>query len=141
MLKLLYTFSLLREILSKIPHIANSIISAVPPALKNGNEIPVFGIEFVTTAILSAACTITSVVIPVAKRLPNISDDFIAMIMPLQMNKANKAITTKHPTNPSSSAKIANMKSFCGSDTYKYFCLLSPNPTPNNPHEPIAYNP
>lgn len=22
---------------------------------------------------------------------------------------------------------------------YKYFCLLSPNPTPNNPPEPIAY--
>ena len=24
---------------------------------------------------------------------------------------------------------------------YKYFCLLCPNPTPNSPPEPIAYNP
>ena len=33
--------------------------SDVPPELKNGSEIPVFGMEFVTTAILSAACNAT----------------------------------------------------------------------------------
>ena len=29
------------------------IAVAVPPELKNGSDIPVFGIEFVTTAMLS----------------------------------------------------------------------------------------
>ena len=27
----------------------------------------------------------------------------------------------------------------CGSGIYKNFCLLSPNPTPNSPPDPIAY--
>ena len=127
--------------LSSIPHIASKIISAVPPALKKGNEIPVFGIELVTTAMFNATCIITSAVIPVASKLPNISLAFIAISMPLHINSANNKITTTQPTKPSSSANIANMKSFCGSETYKYFCLLSPNPTPNNPPEPIAYRP
>ena len=136
-----YSFTFDLEILSNIPHIPSKIISAVPPALKNGSEIPVFGIEFVTTAIFSATCIITSAVIPVASRLPNISFAFIAISMPLQMKSANKIITNTQPTKPSSSANIANIKSFCGSDKYKYFCLLSHKPTPNNPPEPIAYNP
>ena len=67
------------------------------------------------------------------------SGAFIAISIPLQINSANKIITTVQPTKPNSSAKIENMKSFCGSGMYKYFCLLSPNPTPNNPPDPIAY--
>ena len=55
------------------------------------------------------------------------------------MKIANKAITKIQPTNPSSSAKIAKIKSLCGSGIYKYFCLLSPRPTPKNPPDPIAY--
>ena len=55
------------------------------------------------------------------------------------MNTANNATTITQPINPNSSAKTANIKSLCGSDIYKYFCLLSPNPTPNNPPDPIAY--
>ena len=77
--------------------------------------------------------------IPIATKLPNISGAFIAINTPLQINIANNKNTTKHPTNPSSSANTAKIKSLCGSDKYKYFCLLSPNPAPNRPPEPIAY--
>ena len=31
-------------------------INAVPPDEKNGRDIPVFGMEFVTTAIFNSAC-------------------------------------------------------------------------------------
>ena len=36
----------------------------VPPELKNGREMPVFGIEVVTTAIFIAACSATLKVRP-----------------------------------------------------------------------------
>lgn len=107
-----YTFDDDFEILSNIPHIPIRITSAVPPALKNGNGIPVFGIEFVTTPIFITTCTITSAVIPVASKLENISGAFIAIKIPLHINKANRIITIAHPTNPNSSAKIEKMKSF-----------------------------
>ena len=29
--------------------------------------------------------------------------------------------------------EIANIKSFCGSGRYRYFCLLCPSPAPNSP--------
>ena len=70
------------------------------------------------------ACIPTSDVIPTANKLPNESGAFMAVKIPLHINIANNDITTKHPTNPSSSAIIANMKSLCGSGIYKYFCLL-----------------
>ena len=67
------------------------------------------------------------------------SSAFIAITIPLHTNKTNKKITNIQPKNPNSSAKTANIKSFCGSGKYKYFCLLFPSPKPNNPPEPIAY--
>ncbi len=67
------------------------------------------------------------------------SGALIAIKMPLHIKIANKINTTAQPMNPSSSPKIENIKSLCGSGIYRYFCLLSPNPTPNNPPEPIAY--
>ena len=78
-------------------------------------------------------------VIPAANKLPNISGAFIAIVIPLQINIANKIITIAQPINPSSSANTAKIKSLCGSGMYKYFCLLSPSPTPNSPPDPIAY--
>ena len=98
-----------------------------------------FGIDDVTTPIFIITCIPINVVIPVANRLPNISGDFIAIKIPLQINIANNIKTTAHPKNPNSSANIENIKSLCGSGMYKYFCLLSPSPTPNSPPEPIAY--
>ena len=71
-----YTFDDDLEIFNNIPHIPSNMVNAVPPALKNGSGIPVFGIEFVTTPILITTCTITNVVIPVARRLPNMSGAF-----------------------------------------------------------------
>ena len=70
------------------------------------------------------ACNPIKDVIPTATKLPNISGAFIAARTPLHINIPNKAITIAQPTNPNSSAKTANIKSVCGSDIYKYFCLL-----------------
>ena len=100
-----------------------------------------FGIEFVTTAIFKIACDEISVVIPIATKLPNKSGAFNEIIIPLIVNKANNIITKAQPTNPNSSAKIAKIKSLCASGIYKYFWVLFPNPTPNNPPEPIAIRP
>ena len=72
------------------------------------------------------ACRPIKDVIPTATRLPNISGARIAIKIPLQIKMANNVITTKHPIKPSSSASTAKIKSFCGSDMYKNFCLLSP---------------
>ena len=84
----------------------------------------VAGIDDVTTATFIITCKPTIAVIPAATRLPNISGAFIAIRIPLQINIANKTITNVHPKNPNSSAKTENIKSFCGSGRYKYFCLL-----------------
>ena len=95
-------------------------------ALKNGNAIPVTGIKPVTTAIFIITCIPIKVVIPTANKLPKLSGARIAVSIPLQIKTANNAIIAKHPIKPSSSATIENIKSFCGSDMYKNFCLLSP---------------
>ncbi len=78
----------------------------------------------VTTAILMITCMPTNAVIPVASKLPNISGAFMAIKMPRQIKIANKTITKAQPINPNSSANTENIKSFCGSGKYKYFCLL-----------------
>ena len=85
------------------------------------------------------ACSPISEVIPTAIKLPNISGALILITIPLQTNSKNNIITAAHPTNPNSSAKTAKIKSLWGSDMYKYFCVLFPSPTPNNPPDPIAY--
>ena len=100
-----------------------------------------FGIEFVTTAIFKIAWIAINDVIPIATKLPNISFALIEIIIPLTVNIINNDITNIHPTNPSSSAIIAKIKSLCASGIYEYFCLLFPIPTPNNLPEPIAYSP
>lgn len=78
-------------------------------------------------------CIATSAVIPTATKLPNISGALIAIRTPLHIKIANKTKTATHPINPNSSPKIEKIKSLCGSGIYKNFCLLSPNPAPNNP--------
>lgn len=73
-----------------------------------------------------------------ASKLPNISGAFIAIKVPRQTNIANKVMINKQPIKPNSSEITANIKSFCGSGKYKYFCVLFPSPAPNSPPEPIA---
>ena len=85
------------------------------------------------------ACNPISDVIPTATKLPNISGAFIAISSPLHIKTAKRIITTAQPINPNSSANTEKMKSLCGSGMYKYFCLLSPNPTPKIPPDPMAY--
>lgn len=75
----------------------------------------------------------TKLVIPMATRLPNMSGALIAINTPLHMKIANRISTAAHPINPNSSPKMEKIKSLCGSGMYKNFCLLSPNPAPNNP--------
>lgn len=75
----------------------------------------------------------TNAVIPIATKLPNISGALMAISTPLHINIANKINTATQPINPSSSPKMENMKSLCGSGMYKNFCLLSPSPAPNSP--------
>lgn len=80
----------------------------------------------VTTAIFIIACIPIMVVIPIAKRLPNMSGAFIAITIPLQIKIAKSNITTTQPINPNSSANTEKIKSLCGNGKYKYFCLLCP---------------
>ena len=84
-------------------------------------------------------CIATKAVIPVASKLPNMSGAFIAIKIPLQINIANNINTTEQKINTNTSHNIEKIKSLCGSGIYKYFCLLSPNPAPNKPPDPIAY--
>ena len=104
-----------------------------------GGNITAAKLDEVTTAIFIITCIATNAVIPMAIKLPNISGAFIAINTLLQIKIPNKTNTSAQPTNPSSSPNIENIKSLCGSGIYKYFCLLSPNPVPNSPPEPIAY--
>ena len=112
--------------------------SDVPPELKNGSDIPVFGIEFVTTAILSAACIPIFITSPTAASAPKVFSTLIAIFTPRQTNKENKTITASAPRKPSSSHIMAKTKSFCGCDTYPNFCRLLKIPRPKKPPEPMA---
>lgn len=78
-------------------------------------------------------CIPTNAVIPIATKLPNMSGALMAIKIPLHMKIANRINTAAHPIKPSSSPKMEKIKSLCGSGMYKNFCLLSPNPAPNNP--------
>ena len=60
------------------------------------------------------------------------SGALMAIRTPLHIKIANNR-TMAHPIKPNSSPKIEKIKSLCGSGIYKNFCLLSPNPAPNNP--------
>ena len=95
--------------LSSIPASVINRIRAVPPALKNGNETPVGGTEFVTTAILKRLWTAISAVMPEAIRHPYTSGAWTAILIPLQMNIRNSSITAIAPIKPSSSARIGKM--------------------------------
>ena len=59
-----YTFDDDLEIFNNIPHIPSNMVNAVPPALKNGRGIPVFGIDDETTPIFKITCIATKLVIP-----------------------------------------------------------------------------
>jgi hypothetical protein len=92
-----------------------------PPELKKGNETPVGGIEFVTTATFRRLCTAIREVIPTARRLPKVSGALSAIFIPRQMKIVNNNSTTTTPINPSSSARIENIKSLCGSGIHRNF--------------------
>ena len=71
--------------------------------------------------MFNITCTAINAVMPIAIKLPKLSFALIAISTPLTINTVNNASTTAQPTNPSSSAKIANIKSLCASGMYKYF--------------------
>ena len=110
--------------------------SAVPPALINGRGTPVGGILPLTTAILIKTWLAIIVVIPVAKKQPNLSLLFIAILIPLNINSPKIEINIIQPNNPNSSPIIEKIKSDSANGKNRYFCLLLNSPTPNNP--PLA---
>ena len=79
---------------------------AVPPSEKNGREIPVFGIVFVATPILSPACIATWHTMPTTKSEPNLSAACRAMYIPLTKKATNRPTIIREPIKPSSSTAM-----------------------------------
>lgn len=92
------------------------MVRAVPPALKKGSEMPVLGMELVTTAIFRRACQPIWAVNPMTSIQPNLSGARRAMETPLYTSSTNSRMITRAPTKPSSSQTMAKMKSFWGSE-------------------------
>ena len=65
--------SLFLEMLSSMPTAAMNIIREVPPALIKGSVCPVGGTELVATPMFTATCSAITLVMPAARRLPNLS--------------------------------------------------------------------
>lgn len=62
-----------------MPTATRLMVSAEPPALMNGNGMPVTGRSAVTTAMLIAAWATSQVVIPQARRPEKVSGALIAI--------------------------------------------------------------
>ena len=62
-----------------------------------------------------STCTPINEDTPIAISLPKRSGAFAEICNPLPIKNINSDIITITPTNPISSANIANIKSFCGS--------------------------
>ena len=77
----------------------------------NGSGTPVVGKNELATLIFINAWKVIENVIPTAKSFPYISGQCVAITKPLCINVKNKPITSTQPTNPSSSAMIAKIKS------------------------------
>ena len=75
---------------------------------------------------------------PAAISDPKRSGACTAITINLQISIRKTSIRIVAPTNPSSSQMIEKIISFCASGTNPSFWMLSPNPLPNSPPEPIA---
>ena len=105
----------------------------VEPADINGSGSPVGGSAPEQTEILSNTCTAIMVVIPVARKQPNLVGAFIAIMIPRIITIKNTKIKNKQPTKPNSSAIIEKIKSLSAKGKKRYFCLELKSPTPNQP--------
>lgn len=111
-----------------------------PPQLKNGSGIPVIGIMPIVMPIFIKMCTMNSVLIPMARNIPNLSLARVAILIPFARSMEKTRITKKPPINPVSSAKTEKIKSFGAMDEGRY-----PNlawvpllcPLPKSPPVPI----
>ena len=88
------------------------MMTDVPPELKNGSEIPVFGIRFVTTPILSMTWIAILAESPYATSFVKSSGAFLAILNPRNTSNPNRIMTTAAPKKPSSSAMTEKIKSF-----------------------------
>ena len=79
----------------------------------NGSGTPVVGKNELATLMFIKAWNVIEKVIPTAKSFPYISGQWVAITNPLCINVKNNPITSTQPTNPSSSAIIAKIKSVC----------------------------
>lgn len=82
-----------------------------PPALTNGNGMPVIGMRCVTAAMFINAWMMIIPVSPPARSRPNGSRQPTAIRMPAYATTPNAATTRRVPTRPASSPMIARMKS------------------------------
>lgn len=84
-------------------------MSEVPPLLMNGSGTPVRGNSVDTPAMFITAWKQIMPVIPAASRRPNLSRQRFAMMKPQTAMMAKRAMTTRLPRKPFSSAIMAKM--------------------------------
>jgi len=95
-----------------MPTAARLTVSEEPPALTNGNVIPVTGRSETTTPMLTNAWTVMKTVMPAASSPPNVSGAPRATRRPRYATMRKSTMTRSAPAKPSSSPMIAKMKSF-----------------------------
>ena len=77
--------------------------------------MPVSGASPSTAARFTAACPLTSAVMPAATSFPNGSRQRRATVKPANANAANAPMTNNEPISPSSSPMMARIMSVCAS--------------------------
>ena len=92
-----------------MPTAARLMVSDDPPALMNGNVMPVTGMSATTTPMLMNAWMQSHAVMPAASSAPNVSGAASATRIPEYASTTNRATTTIPPISPNSSPMIAKM--------------------------------
>lgn len=103
------------EMAKRMPTAAMRIMREEPPWEMKGRGTPVMGAMETLTAMLRADWTAIQVVMPVARRKPNLSGELKAVLKPLQMRAKRARRMAEILRKPSSSAATAMMESAWGS--------------------------
>src|ERR1700686_1762702 len=103
------SYSACLEIFSSAPMQANVTRREDPPYETSGSGMPFVGIIPRTTLMLMKACTTIMLVMPTARKRPNMSWVRRAVRMPRHRKTAKSSTITSAPSNPTSSAVTAKM--------------------------------
>ena len=106
----------------------------------NGSGTPVKGISPEMAAILIKVWIAITETNPTIISLANWPADFFAIIKPFTKNTPKIPIKEAVPINPSSSEITAKIESLIGSGKRLNLAVDCPNPTPQNPPEPMDIN-